>query len=337
MKILTRVLLLIFMLGLVLSVVAFFGGLDIVGLRNFFNDAESYGDQITYTEASEITAIEIDVETRNIDIIPTASAELMVRYHEHEKDNWMVQENNGILTIAQQKELEVFNWFNFKFVPAEILTVYIEIPDVWVVDLDLKSDVGNVTIEYGELSMNNVEIQSATGNVHLSNMDMSMLDVDLNTGNVNLSRIDITNQLVINTDTGKITLDLVTANEINLDSNTGSVVMDEITGSSLMVNSDTGTIEVKDSAITNQVDLETETGNVKVYLTTASGYNLSSATGSVTVTLTNLDQIKYDLQTSVGDIQIDGEDQGTRHSTSTGSILLKARVSTGNISILVLD
>ena len=325
------------MLGLVLSVAAFFGGLDIVGLRNFFNDAESYGDQIIFTEASEITSIEIDVETRNIDIISTASAELMVRYHEHEKDNWVVQENNGILTISQQKELEVFNWFNFKYVPAEILTVYIEIPDVWVVDLDLKSDVGNVTIEYGELSMNNVNIRSATGNVHLSNMDMSMLDVDLNTGNVRLSRINITNNLDINTDTGKITLDLVTAIDMNLESNTGSIDMDDLTGSSLIVNSDTGTIEVKSSTIINQVDLETETGNVKVYMTTASGYNLSSATGSVTVTLTNLDQIRFDLQTSVGDIEIDGADQGTRHTTSTGSILLKARVSTGDISILVLD
>jgi DUF4097 and DUF4098 domain-containing protein YvlB len=337
MKALTKLLLLIFVVGLVLSVVAFFGGLDVIGLRDFFNDAESYGDQITYTETAEITTINIDVETRNINIVPTASAELLVMYHVHEKDDWVIEENNGILTIYQNKELEVFNWFNFKFVPADIITVYIEIPDAWVVDLDVISDVGNVTIEYGELSMSAVNINSATGNVNLSDLDTDMLNIDLNTGNVHLDRVNVLDDLFISTDTGRVSLDTVTALNVFLESNTGSVIVDELIGTALTVNSDTGTIEVKNSEITNQVDLDTSTGAVRVYLTTGSGYDLSSSTGSVTVTLTSLADLRYDLQTSTGDIDIDGDDQGNRHSTSTGSILLKVRVSTGNISIQVLD
>lgn len=337
MKALTKVLLLIFVLGLVLSVVAFFGGLDIIGLRDFFNDAESYGDQITYTETTEITTINIDVETRNVNIVPTSSTELLVMYHVHVKDDWVVEENNGILTIYQNKELEVFNWFNFKFVPEDIITVFIEIPETWVIDLDINSDVGNVLIEYGDLFMSTVTIGSATGNVNVSDLNLDLLDIDLNTGNVSLDRVNIANDLNINTDTGRLSVDTVTALDVILDSNTGTVIVDELTGTALTVTSDTGTIEIKNSEITNQVNLDTETGAVKVYHTTASGYDLSSSTGTVSVTLTSLLDIKFDLQTSLGDINIDGENQGTRHTTSIGSILLKARVSTGNISIQVLD
>jgi len=154
---------------------------------------------------------------------------------------------------------------------------------------------------------------------------------------VHLDRVNVSDDLFVTTDTGRVSLDTVTALNVILESSTGSVIVDELTGTALTATSDTGTIEVKNSEITNQVDLDTDTGAVKVYHTTASGYDLSSSTGTVSVTLTSLLDIKFDLQTSLGDINIDGENQGTRHTTSIGSILLKARVSTGNISIQVLD
>ena len=333
MKFLTKLLALLFVLGLVLSVIAFFGGLDIAGLKDFFNDDESYGVELVYTDDTVITKLVLDVETRNISVIPTDSDVITIKYHEHEKDTWSFVEGTGVLTVTQHKELEVFNWFNWKYVSPEIITVYVEIPEVWLLELIVSSNVGNITIDYENIPITNLAAVTNTGRILLSNLSLSELTIDVDTGNVNLNHSDVANDILITSNTGNVFVDTVNAQDINISSDTGDITLKDVEGEDLFVDNDTGFISLTRTNMINEIELSTSTGNLVLSDSTASGYELSASTGDVIVTLVDLSNLRYDLQTSTGNIKIDGAAQGNRHTTTTGSILLKVRVSTGNIRI----
>ncbi|MCF7930040.1 MAG: DUF4097 domain-containing protein [Acholeplasmataceae bacterium] len=337
MKFLIKLVLLIFFVGLILTAVAFFGGVNLGNIGDYFVDDEDYGDPIEFVMSDPIDTLDVDLDNRNIVVTITTGDDIIVTYHEHEKDTWSLSETGGTFTITQETKPVFFNWFNFKMASYEVMTVYIEIPEDLVLDYSLSSDVGDIVyIEAPELT-HDFYANSNTGDVRIENAEIDQLIVRVNTGSINLSDLVINGDVDAKTDTGTIELTNLSTDELLLDTDTGRVELNQVSANQVDAQSDTGRIEMNDSTILGLVELSTSTGNVTVTDSVATGFDLSSSTGSVRFTSATHMDLRYDLDTSVGNILVNGDDQGTKHSTSTGTILLKVRVSTGNITVSVQD
>lgn len=337
MKFLIKLVILIFFVGLILTAVAFFGGVNLGNLSEYFIDDEDYGDPIVYVVSETIDTLDVDLDNRNIVVTTTTGDDIIVTYHEHEKDTWSLTETSGTFTITQTTKPIFFNWFNFKRASYEVITVYLEIPEDMILDYSLKSGVGDLVYIEGPEVIHDFYVNLNTGELRLENASINDLMISLNTGAMTLSDLIIANDIDAKTDTGSIELTNITADEILLDTDTGRIELNNLSANQVDAQSDTGRIELNDSIILGSVDLSTSTGNVTVSDTVATGYDLSSSTGSIRFTSETAMDLRYDLDTSVGNITINGDDQGTRHSTSSGTILLKAKVSTGNITVSVQD
>jgi hypothetical protein len=334
MKGLKILLVLVFVIGFGLVVAAFTMGLDFDEITNYLNDDEAYGEEIIYDTTEVIDAFDIKVDTRHIVFEKHTGTNIRIRYHAHEdKDTWTITEENGILSIEQDEKTQ---WLILwpKLTTRSLKTLYIALPDGISFDFDIQTGTGDVSLEMEQVeSHGDILLNSGTGDVNIENVDVNELDVSLSTGNVSLVNVNIDSNLIANSNTGNIHLSSVTALSVELDSNTGEINIDGLTASSLSANCDTGSITIEETAISGDIILDSSTGSIEIQSTTADGFDISSSTGDVSVSVGTLALYRLDLKTDVGVVKVDGVNQGTTHITTTGSILIKVRVSTGTISI----
>lgn len=334
MKILKIVLLLIFVLGFGLVVAAFTMGFDLDAITDYMTDDEAYGDLVVYDTTESISLIQVDVDTRHVVILKHEGSHIRLRYHPHEtKDTWIIGEEDGTLLISQDEKPQWFVWFG-KMASREVRTLYIDLPDLGSYDFDIETGTGDVLIEMASQETHgDLRIESGTGNVKLENLSLEKLDVSLGTGNISLVSLNIANDIDASSNTGTVTVETVSAQRVTLDSNTGSIKIEGLIASLLDANCDTGFVRIKSSDINGSVTLQSSTGTITVTTTIATSFDLSSSTGDISVTVSDMSNYRLDLKTDVGTVRVGGIHQGTTHVTTTGSILIKARVSTGNITV----
>ncbi len=337
MKTIIRLVLLLFIIGIVLTMVAFVSGVNLDSITSYVSDDEAYGDPIELITTTTIDTLDIDLATRNIDISVTTEDHVIVTYHEHEKDTWTISEANGTLNIIQTVKPIFFSWFNFKIASHEVMTVYIEIPSDWVLEYSLMSNTGDIEYVEGPLVATEISIESKTGDTDLENITMDSLLIRMDTGDASLKNLIVTGDLDAESDTGNIVLNNISADKVILDNATGKISATDLIASSLIADTSTDNVTLTDSTISGTVYLSTNTGNVAVTDSTGTGFDLSTNTGNIRFTsAVNLD-LRYNLSTSTGHVSVNEEDQGDRHTTSSGDILLKGDTTTGNITVNVQD
>ena len=95
MKTLIRLVIILFIIGTVLTMVAFANGVKIDGITEFITDDESYGTALVFESETSLDKLDIDLDTRNIEISVTTEDHIVVTYHEQERDTWILNELNG--------------------------------------------------------------------------------------------------------------------------------------------------------------------------------------------------------------------------------------------------
>ncbi|HAX02124.1 MAG: hypothetical protein A2Y45_09760 [Tenericutes bacterium GWC2_34_14] len=336
MRVLTKILGGFILLGLILAVVGFFMGLEFSSLGAFFSDEESYGEMITVTHSEEINELNVNVETRDVILHYVEETEMTITYYKHEtKDTWVFDgTNEGIYSFEQDEKAQLFGVWNFKFTPRELTEVHVYMPSTWVLDLNVESAVGSIKLEQDvTVDLLYVELISHTGSIILENTNVKSLSLHTDTGGIVVTNVVSEEEIGLSSNTGSVTLTNVTGTAISINTDTGSAKLSEVTGTGLIVEVGTGDIKVSNSAFSGNLILDTVTGYIEVSHVTGTSFELDSATGDVIFTASDLSLYRYDLRTTTGDITVDGQDQGTRHSTSTGSILIKVSVDTGDIEI----
>ena len=333
MKLVSRILGIMILVGLILAVIGFFMGLDASNLSAFFNDSEAYGDMITETHEEVITTLEVDVDTRSIVISYVDEAVLTVTYYKHEtRDTWTIDGSNaGIFRIEQDERPQ---FFNFKFVPEALRTVHIYIPNTWVIDMLIETATGQVRLENeAEIEVRSLELISHTGSIYMKNLLATTISAHTDTGSVMLTNAGVENVISLGSNTGSVHLTNVVGGPISIDTDTGSAYLTDVRGEGLIIDVDTGKIQILRALFAGNVMLESKTGSVNLTQVQATSFDIKSATGDVRITFEELSNYRYDLKTSTGKIRVDGVNQGNRHTTTTGDILVKISVDTGDITI----
>ncbi len=285
-----------------------------LGFGTFLSDEDNYSDLLTYDLDEAVTTIHLDFDVRRVNVTLTDDMNVSLDYHAHEDDTWTFDVTGDTLSVTQ-KQARTFWFFRFGSVSEAFRTVNLYLPRTIAYDLLINNDVGDIVIDAGE-----------TVTIH-------QLDIDTDTGTITLDDVIIEEGLDIHTSTGRITLSEIVAGSTILDVSTGRISVSDFTFESLEIDNSTGDIILEDGSVLGALEADNSTGKISLDEVLAPSYDLKTSTGSIDVTLASWDDIALDLKTDVGSITVLGDDQGKTHIDSSGSITLKARVSTGSIRL----
>jgi|GEM_PF-645012 DUF4097 and DUF4098 domain-containing protein YvlB len=340
MKVFSRLLGVLLIVGMVMVIASFFMGSSLAEITGFFNDEESYSEVMTQDVTDPIDTLMIDVQTRHLIFHDSDDDQMHITYRVHEtKDEWTFSDDVlGTYEIIQEEKQPLWNWFNFSFVADEYREVHVYIPHDWILTLQLKSSVGDIELIYGvEKSYETLDVSTDTGSIKLQNIQANSLQADLDTGDASLVNLNIQGDIMVTNSTGDIVLNNVVGQETELRTSTGKITLETFNLTSLDADVSTGRIILDEGTIDGGCVLHSDTGNITITLVDATHFDIDSSTGDVTVNVLDLSLYRLDLETDTGTIRIDGLSQGSEHQTSTGTIAFTVSVNTGNITINVQD
>jgi len=335
MKIITKTLIIIFVAGLLMTVIAVYNGLSYSAINEFLDADDTFGEKIFYTEESVINSIVLDIEDRSVFIAQGTGDQVLFNYHAHEKDTWTITENDGVLTIKQVKSRNILDWIDYKEITKALKNTYITLPATRDMTLDLSNRVGDISIYENDNYFEFIKVNMYVGNFGLRGVNVDDVDIKLRTGNMLFTNVIVDGDLDISNQTGQVRLDGGDYQDVNIKNSTGTIVLTNLNALQLTLSTATGNISTNNVNVANQMEASSGTGKVIVNNTTASGYDLSTKTGEVVLVLPVLNSIKYDLATSTGRISLNGTTLGSPYLTQTGTVTLKVRVSTGDIRITI--
>lgn len=202
MKLLSKIILLGFISGVVLTIIAISNGVNLNNLESYFIDDSEYGEAIIYTNSATIDTLNLDLITKDIKVVASTSDHIVITYYAHEDDTWTVNEANGTLSIVQTSKPFTVHWFNFKFPSAEVKTVKVEVPTFLIVDY---------------------AFSVVTGDINLSNINASNIDMATITGDINIESSTIESKIDLSVITGDIIINNTNASSYDLSSTTGDI------------------------------------------------------------------------------------------------------------------
>ncbi len=295
MKIFKGLLLGIILLGMILIIVGFVSGGSISALTGLFTNTEDYVLQDTITYTEEITDLVIDVETKSIVINSVTGSDITIDHYEKEEETWAFSLTDGTLKITQQDPRGIRFWFNFSISPKEERTIVINIPENYEFGADIKSNTGDTKISGFDL-IKNLLIDSNTGDISVADIKSTTMNLNTDTGSIDVKNVDATGG-------------------VSIDSSTGGVDVENINCLSLDINVNTGDIEVI-NVESNKIDLDSDTGDV-------------------TVSGIDLDERSIYLKTDTGRVKFKGQSQGDEFNLTLddAGIYLKASTNTGNVEV----
>jgi DUF4097 and DUF4098 domain-containing protein YvlB len=333
MKIITKSLIIIFCIGLVMTIVSVYNGLSYSAINEFLNDDDTFSERIYYQEGSVIHTIVLDIIDRSVFVAQGTDEFVTFNYYSQEDDTWTVTEVNGVLTIKQTKSRNILGWINYKVYTKTLKNMYITLPINRDMNLDLSNHVGDISIYNNDNYFEYIKVDQSTGNFGLRDVNVNELDLSLGTGNMLLKNVIVDGDTTISNHTGQIKFEGGNYQLMNVDNDTGTIVLTDLVAKELDLKTSTGNVSTNNITVQNTMKATSQTGKVIINNTSSSGFNLSTKTGDVIFATSSGNQLKFDLSTSTGKITINNVTQGSPYSTQTGTILLKIRVSTGNIRI----
>jgi DUF4097 and DUF4098 domain-containing protein YvlB len=287
---------------------------DTFGLFGALSDKDSYSELLTWTADETVDRIKIDVDVRKVEVLVTDDPFVSVTYHAHEDDTWTFDHSESAIDVRQRHQRSLW-FFSFGIVPEEFRTMTLNVPRSSVHGLEIHTDVGDIVIESRDNDL------------------FDDLDLDSDTGTISLVGITVQGGMSLSSSTGRVSVEGVDAASVTIDVSTGRVLLDDFTFDSLEVANSTGDVILRQGVVDGFITVDNSTGKIEVDGVSATSYDLKTSTGDIVVSLSDYDDIAMDLGTDIGRVKVFGVDQGKTHVDTTGSILLKAKVSTGSITI----
>ncbi len=255
----------------------------------------------TYEISEMFDAISMDTDTA--DIVFAASDDGICKVvcfeQENAKHSVVVQDDTLTIRVADQREWYQYIGINFS---TPKITVYL--PENQYTTLTIRESTGAVEIPKA-FSFGNVDISLSTGDVKFF---ASVSDI-----------------LKINTSTGAIHLEYVSAGTLDLSVSTGNVYLTDIVCKKLTSRGNTGNISLENVIASESICIERDTGNVKLEKSDAGEIFIETDTGDVTGTLLS-DKI-FVAQTDTGHVSVPKTETGGKCEINTDTGDIKISIS----------
>lgn len=273
----------------------------------------------TYEINGEFDKISINVDTTEIEFLPTEGESCRIVCFEAEKVKHSATVQNGTLVI---NTIDTRKWYDHICFSLEAPKMTVYLPQNEYASLFIETDTGDINIPK-DFTFEKIEIDGDTSDVGCFASVSDVLEIELSTGDINVDSITA-GQVNLTTTTGEITVNhITTENGIDIETDTGTVRLTNVSCANFVAESDTGTITLKNVVATGSFSVESDTGDVRFENSDAAQIRVKTSTGDVTGTL--LSEKVFITETSTGKISVPKTTSGGKCeiTTSTGDIKIE--------------
>lgn len=356
------------MIGFIMLLVLFLGGLTITGIRNaggLPDDGNSTASAETETNESvfgsgsnwltlnrytvddskELSADGIDKLT-----IVSVSSELNIYY---DNTNKIKAKYYGSVQSSEKEKvpyLEVVKDGREAIVrikyplgnnvtKSEQTALDVTIPEKLACDLEIRNTSGNITAK--ELKGGNISVNTVSGAISPGAVKGENIEIKSTSGAINVNNVDASGKFIFETISGKCTVSSINCKKADLKSTSGSIDFNDAAIEEISARSISGSLNlvVKQGS----ADIETTSGKINVkFIEGFDNINAKSISGKVAISIPENSQFEADIQTLSGKIdcsdfsmQIKSSRPNELKATAgNGSSKIKINTTSGNVEII---
>lgn len=270
----------------------------------------------TYEVSGAFDKISIDVDTTQIEFVPSDDKNCRIVCFEKEKmkHSAIVQDKTLMIDIVDTRK-----WYNYIGISIGSPKMTIYLPRNEYTSLFIDTHTGDIAIPK-DFTFETLKINGNTADVECLASVLNSVEIKLSTGNIKIDSV-LAGEIRLASTTGKIKINSVSSKgNIEIETNTGAVNLTDVTCTDFTAESHTGTILLKNVVASNRFFIKNNTGDVKFENSDAAQISVKTSTGDVTGTL--LSEKVFITETSTGSIRLPKTITGGKCeiTTSTGDI-----------------
>lgn len=258
MKKMTKIWIAVATLLLILGIALFVGVMAHYGFD--FNKLSTIKyEENTYDIYEEFDKISINVDTTDIEFVPTVDSSCKVICYDSEKVKHSVTVQNKTMSVDIE---DTRKWYEHIGIYSASPKMTVHLPQKEYESLFIKNDTGDIKVEC--FTASEIIIDSATGTIELSNVNCLELQLENNTGDINLKKVIAKNSFDIENDTGDIVFENCDAYEIFAKTDTGNVSGVLLSDKIFITETSTGDISVPKTLTGGKCEIKTATGDITI-------------------------------------------------------------------------
>lgn len=300
-------------LGLIVTAVA-------LGMTAFDLDALSTVkyETASYDITENFDSISIDRDTADIRFVISDSCK--VECYEAQNQQHVTYVENGTLNIKLNDQRHWYEYIGISNRSPQI-TVYLPTSDYTT--LTINGSTGDLDLPHG-LLFENILITSSTGDVKCRASATDTVSIDTDTGYIYTEGISA-GAIKLSVSTGDIQASNITCEgDVTIKVSTGKAELDNVTCKNLISDGSTGDIELENVIATEKFSIERSTGDVELDGCDAAEIRINTDTGDVEGSLLT-DKI-FMIKTDTGKVRVP--------NTTSGGIC-KVTTDTGDVNIVI--
>ena len=253
----------------------------------------------TYEVSDEFDKISINVDTTEIEFVPTENETCSIVSFEAEQVKHSATVQNGTLIIST---VDTRKWYDHICIALGSPKMTVYLPQNEYASLIIETDTGDINIPK-DFAFDKIGIDGDTSDVSCFAPVANVLDIELSTGDIIIDSITA-DQIKLTTTTGEIAINSVTAkNNIDIETDTGTITLKNVVATgTISIESDTGDVRFEGSDAT-EISVKTDTGDVTGTLLSEKVFITETSTGRINVPKTTSGG-KCEITTATGDINI---------------------------------
>lgn len=271
-----------------------------------------------YVISEDFSSIAVNTETANIVFVPTADAACSVTCYEQTNMKHTVSVKDGVLTV---EVVDTRKWYEYVGINFTSPKLTVTLPAGEYTALTLHTDTGSVEIpkelSFGSMELSghtgkmtnrasvvgNMKIQTTTGGIRVEGVSAGSLALSVSTGAIYVSDVAVSGEASINVSTGKTVLTRVTCGSLTSKGSTGDLHMEDVIATDrFSIERDTGDVRFTHCDAA-EISVRTDTGNVKGSLRTPKVFDVHTDTGRKEYPNTATGG-RCEIRTDTGNIQI---------------------------------
>lgn len=272
----------------------------------------------TYLIENMVSNFKIDIDTSNIEFKISDDGTSKVVYEDTAKIKHVVEVLDNTLSIKQSDERKWYEFFAFGY----NLNITVYLSEQAFNNLDIEASTGNISIPH-DFSFASAKIKLSTGNVDFKSNVTNDIVIESSTGKITLSDIAC-KSLTASASTGRVQLENINVTEdVGIKTTTGRNIITNLKAENLTVTASTGKVNLKDTIINNKITVTTSTGDINFDKCDAGELEIEATTGDVEGTLLSGKTFIVDTSTGKRDVPQESTGGRCRIKTSTGDIKIK--------------
>ncbi len=183
-----------------------------------------------------------------------------------------------------------------------------------------------ITLHLPETLYTSLDLNTNTGSIDIEGISAEQMNAETDTGHIILSTIGWSENVNLEADTGHINVSDTRCNKMNAKTDTGHVTLSEVKYHDLICESDTGDITLTNVISEGNINAETDTGDIIFDNSDAVNIYTKSSTGDISGTIIYVKT--FSAHSSTGKVDV---------PNTTGTGVFEAKTSTGDIKISYKD